>query len=296
MSMERVVDQLSRASVRDHRPPDGVIDWPEHLEAEQWCMSPELVSLHGTALWDALGEEQRRRLAFFEAVNFFSLNIHGERMLLQGVAARLYRPHLAHVARYLHHLIDEENKHSSWFAGFCTRYAGTIYPDRKLVGSPGSDDHAASDFLFFAKVAIFEEIVDAYNRTMAADQRLAPVARQINHYHHLDERRHLAFGRRLATELFERGVATWSPETLAFVREHLDQFLHATWQEYYNPRAYLDAGIDDAWAVRENAWHHRAARRHRLAFSAGAVTFLVRAGVIDGEPAWLRMEGADDAA
>jgi hypothetical protein len=42
---------------------------------------------------------------------------------MQGLAARLYRKDLLGVASYLHHFLDEENKHSVYFGGFCTRYA-----------------------------------------------------------------------------------------------------------------------------------------------------------------------------
>ena len=34
---------------------------------------------------------------------------------------------------YLHHFLDEENKHMIYFGRFCTDYANKIYPDKKLV-------------------------------------------------------------------------------------------------------------------------------------------------------------------
>src|SRR5262245_39849482 len=189
----RLVDKLCIAS----READGspyTFAWPERLPEDAWYFAPELLSTAGTSIGDRLTVEESRRLSFFEAVNFFSLNIHGERLLLEGLSARLYRRDL--YTPYLHHFLEEENRHMVYFATYCLRFAGKIYPDRKVPFAreyaPGEDD-----FLFFARAMLFEEIVDVYNRRMAHDDRLEPAARAINLMHHRDEARHLSFGRRL---------------------------------------------------------------------------------------------------
>ena len=51
---------------------------------------------------------------------------------MQGLAGRLYRKDLADVADYLHHFLDEENKHSIFFGGFCRRYA-RVYRTRQVA-------------------------------------------------------------------------------------------------------------------------------------------------------------------
>ena len=54
--------------------------------------------------------------------------------LMEGLARRLYAGGGdSHRLAYLHHFLDEENKHMVCFGGFCTRYAGKIYPDRKVA-------------------------------------------------------------------------------------------------------------------------------------------------------------------
>ena len=112
-----------------------------------------------------------KRLSFCETVNFFSLNIHGEKRLIEGLARRLYRRGMEDLTAYLHHFLDEENKHMVYFGGFCTEYAGKVYPDRK-VAFPREYAAGEEDFLFFAQVLIFEEIVDVYNVHLATDERL----------------------------------------------------------------------------------------------------------------------------
>ena len=88
------VRKLSAASRRAYQNPYEAIEWPDHVDRSQWFTSPELVSLFGTPWWDELDEPTRRKLSFWEAVNFFSLNIHGEKILMEGLARRLYQPGL----------------------------------------------------------------------------------------------------------------------------------------------------------------------------------------------------------
>ncbi|MGI8806749.1 MAG: diiron oxygenase [Acidimicrobiales bacterium] len=273
------VRRLSASSRRSYQNPYEAIVWPDELAREQWFTTPELVSLHGTPWWDELSDDGRKALSFWEAVNFYSLNIHGERFLMEGIAHRLYRPGWEEVAEYLHHFLDEENKHSVWFGTFCTRYAGKIYPDRK-VAFPREYAEGEEDLLFFAKVSIFEEIVDRYNVTMGRDERLVPVARQINANHHAEETRHLVCGRRIVDELWRWWAGGWSPEVVDGVRAHLDGYVAATWREYYNPDVYRDAGFADPWAVAREAWDHPAAAAHRDEVTRFSLRPLVAAGVL----------------
>lgn len=275
-----IVERLCRIS---EAAPSAGCDWPRRIGADEWCMSPELVSLHGTESFEALDQAQRRRLAAAEAVNFFSLNIHGERALVAGIAQRLYRTGSDSHERYLHHFLAEENRHMALFAQYCLRYAGRIYSDRK-VALANAYSQAEDEFLFFARVLVFEEIVDRYNQAMAQDGRLAPVVRRINRLHHRDEARHLAFGRRLVVELFERHAPAWSAGELAHARAELAAYFRLCWSEYYNPDAYRDAGLAEPYSLRTRALSHPARRRHHAEFSGPVVEHLVRHGILDAEP------------
>ncbi|MCM2430687.1 diiron oxygenase [Streptomyces sp. RKAG337] len=284
-SLGDTVSRLSHLSKRSYQNPYITLrQWPEEVRPEEdWFSSPEYVSLYGTPLWDALDEPARRRLAFHEAVNFYSLNIHGEKGLMQGLAQRLYRKDLVDVSEYLHHFLDEENKHSIYFGGFCTRYA-KVYRSRQFALEE-TRSQSVEDFLFFAKTMIFEEIVDRYNWVQARDARLHPVSRFINDNHHVEESRHLVFGRQLVTALWEACVPSWGDDTVADLRRQLEQFFVVSWREYYNPDVYADAGLDDPWEVAEQAWSAPAQRAHRRAVSTKVLAFLTEAGILDKEPA-----------
>ncbi len=282
MDLLETTRRLSDLSIR-HQRGAGTGDWPESVTRPAWFTSPELVSLHGTAHWEALDEAQRQELSFWEAVNFFSLNIHGERSLIEGLAYRLYRPGLTEVTEYLHHFLGEENTHSVWFGTFCLRYGGKVYPERK-VSFPADQPDAVADFLFFARVLLFEEVVDCYNTAMADDASLDPLARRINADHHADETRHLVFGRQLVAHLWQEHRPAWSEETVAGVRRHLADYLATMWRDYYNPSVYLDAGLAEPWALAREVWASPAAVSHRAAQSRPGLAAFLAAGILETEP------------
>lgn len=278
-----IVDRLCEISRNVFLNPHTALEWPETIRDDEWCMSQELVSIYGTPAWEALNEAQRCRLAFFEAVNFFSLNINGEKALLEGLAKRLYSRERPELSPYIHHFVDEENKHMLYFGTFCQRYAGKTYPDKKLtiVGNPSPKE---ADFLFFLKVLVFEEIVDVYNVMMSKDLRLPEVVRRINLLHHQDETRHLVFGRMLVKQLWEELAPTLAPERLAAIRDYTATYLTTTWREYYNPDVYRDAGLAEPYKVYQAAFTSEVARAHRKKISEKCVRFLLETGILSEEP------------
>ena len=278
-----LVENLCRVSRDQFVDPFKTLIWPDTLDAQQWCFAPELISLYGMPEYEQLPLDQQQRLSFYEAINFFSLNIHGEKALIGGLAKNLYARDDLEISSYLHRFLDEENKHMFYFGRFCSQYAGKIYPDRKFTlpqeFSPGEEE-----FLFFAKVMVFEEIVDYYNKSMAADARLAPIAREINRLHHIDESRHLAFGRSLAQWLFERYSARWPATVLANVRDYLGSYIGSVWREYYNPTVYQDAGLQDSYALQQRAFNRPEARVHRSNVSRRCIKHLLDARILIEEP------------
>ena len=236
--------------------------WPASVDADGWFFSPELISIYGTDAWESLDEPRRKRLSFFEAVNFFSLNIHGEKYLISEIARHLYQSdgdrELSH---YLTHFVDEETRHMQYFANFCRRYAGKIYPDRSVHDlADGSGDEL---FVLFARINAFEEIVDHYNRVMAKDVRLDPVVREINRIHHVEELRHLAFGRRFLEHYLEAHSELWTDGRVDAIRDHVSGYVDLVWKQYYNPDVYRDAGVEAPFETWRDAVNSAPSRSHR---------------------------------
>lgn len=282
-TIQDTVQKLSRISAEKIWNPYTDVSWPETWDPDTWYFAPELVSLYRTPEYEQLDEPARKRLAFYEAVNFFSLNIHGERSLMEGLSHRLYNRENTAISDYLHHFLDEENRHMVLFCGFCMRYATKVYPEKKLA-FPRDYAPGEEEFLFFAKVLIFEEIVDYYNVKMAQDMRLPEIARLINSTHHLDEARHLVFGREWVAELFGRHRREWPEEVLRGIREYLCNYFVMTWHEYYNPDVYRDAGFEKPYEVMQAAWNHPVAKVHRKTVSRRCLDYLLTHEILAEEP------------
>ena len=277
--------RLSDASVRKQWDVYAAFDWPESIEPEAgWSMSPELISIYGTEAWDALDEVTRKRLSFYEIVNFFSFVLLGERPLIEGMTHRMYRKaSLGAVTEYLHHFVAEENKHMIMFGTFCNRYAQKIYPEKKLV-LPREYAKGEEDIAFFCKVLIVEELGDYYNLKMMSDGRIHPLVAKINKVHHIDEARHLAFGREYLREMAEQHLAAWSEEELASFRKWLGDYLRSSWGDFYNPAVYKDAGLENGYGIRKIALEHPVCREMRERVSEKVVDYFVDVGLLDEAP------------
>jgi hypothetical protein len=276
--------RLTRASRKKVWDVHSAFTWPETLAQDAWYMPPELISIYGTAAYDALDETQRRKLSLYELGNFFSLVLQGERPLVQGLVHRLYsKSNTREITEYLHHFVDEENKHMVMFGEFCHRYIGKVYPEKK-ISLPREYAKGEEEVAFFCKVMVVEELGDYYNLEIGRDERCDPLVRELNKVHHVDEARHLAFGRLYLTELFERYRAGWTDEQLAGFRSWLVEYLRASWGDYYNPTMYRDAGLADGYELRQMALSHPAAAAHRQRASAKIVTYFIQNGLLAEEP------------
>ncbi|GGW42074.1 hypothetical protein GCM10010503_17980 [Streptomyces lucensis JCM 4490] len=273
-------NRLEQLAESGYYNPYTMFDWPDAIEPDLPWMSENLTTLAGTPMWDELTREQQIALTKYESINFFSLNIHGIRELMSEVVMRIHEPTYANVSEFLHHFIGEENEHMWFFAKFCLKYGGKLYPAQPTLKA-GSVDHlsrVAREMIVFARILIFEEIVDYYNAHMATDQSLPHIAREINRVHHVDESRHVAFGRMIFTNLLEQ-VTERDPEEVPVLAEYLEDYLQYSIATLYNPAAYRDAGIPDPLAVRRRALEHPARAEAHEQVLKRTRKFLSKAGV-----------------
>ncbi|MFI6403205.1 diiron oxygenase [Streptomyces sp. NPDC050548] len=274
------LDRLEQLAESGYYNPYTMFDWPDRIAPDLPWMSESLTTLGGTPMWDELTREQQLALTRYEAINFFSLNIHGIRELMSEVVMRIHEKTYANVSEFLHHFIGEENEHMWFFAQFCLRYGGKLYPAQPTLKADPVDhlSGVAREMIVFARILIFEEIVDHFNAHMATDQTLPPIAREINRVHHQDESRHVAFGRMIFTDLL-RQVARHDPDEVPVIAEYLENYLQYSIGTLYNPAAYRDAGIPDALALRRLALAHPARVEAHDRILKRTRKFLTRVGV-----------------
>ncbi|MDQ3403234.1 MAG: diiron oxygenase [Actinomycetota bacterium] len=247
--LREVLDRLVTMSKEDYYNPYQVFQWPDSLPEDQYWMSPELMSVHNTEAGKELTEEQLKAISKWESINFYSLNVDGIRELIVEIIGRIHTKDFAVSSEYFHHIIGEENEHMWFFATFCLNYGGKLYPDKGIKFE--AEDHGEMDhFLVFARLLIFEEIVDFFNKKMGVDERLHPTIRQVNAIHHQDESRHVAFGRQIVSLLHSQLREKLDQETLTRIENNLKRYIRRSVESLVNPAAYRDAGIENPYALR----------------------------------------------
>jgi len=283
-SIAATLDSLVQDATEHHYSPYSRFQWVDHLPDEQWWMSPDLTTVAGTPWAEQLDPAALMRLSKWESINFFSLNIHGIRELLIEVTRRIHTPGFELPSEFFHRFLGEENGHMWFFAQFCRRYGGKIYPDKMLpVADPGDDPELAS-FLVFARILIFEELVDHFNIRMGRDEALHPLIREINQVHHDDEWRHIVMGCKLVEHLYQPLRERDDRELRERLDQYLTRYIAASAQLLYNPAAYRDAGIPDAYEFRNTVMESPQRRGHHELFFRRITRFLVGQQIISRSP------------
>ena len=260
-------------------------EWTDELEADQLAMSPEITTLYGTDVWDTLTDEQKRRLTICETGNLFANTLHGERALVAGLSDQLYgKKHSAEVTDYLHHFLDEENKHMVMFGFYCRKYVGRVYPEKKL--SFGSKEMGPGEELigFYAMAMVVEDFGDYYNIRTMKDDRCDPLVRDISQLHHMDESRHLAFDRADLTDLCEQWLPQWDDAQRSKFNDWLAGFMKSNWATYYNPAVYKDVGVEEPFKVRRAAMNNPYQKELRGKVSDKLIRFFLKLGLLTETP------------
>ncbi len=273
LEMAPTVNRLSELSVRGYQNPYSSIVWPDRLPEDALWMSRDVLSISECTDADDLPEIDIVALSKWEAINFYSLNIHGIRELMGSVVSRIHDPRYDNISQFLHHFIGEENEHMWYFAEFCQRYAGKLYPDRKFAGGAAETEDIA-DLFTFVRIALFEEIVDFYNVRMGSDRELPQIVQQINKMHHIDESRHIAFGRRLVRVLFDKVRASASAEDIRQIQDYVGRYINHSLRMFFSPTVYRDAGIANPHALRRTLLEGGAFERQGEKVMARSMKFL----------------------
>jgi hypothetical protein len=273
-----VLERLSEKAIEDYYNPYQQFEWPEKLDENRLWMSPELLTPYGTPYFDELGEETLHRLSKWESINFYSLNVHGIRELLIEVVGRIHMPGFEVPSDFFHHFIGEENEHMWFFAEFCRRYGGKIYASTAMRADSAWEPEV-ENFLVFARILFFEELVDHYNTRMAQDGTLCDTIRQVNRIHHQDESRHIAFGRELVSLLFTRMRDAVGEERLREVESYLKRYVVFSVNSLYNPHVYRDAGITDPLGLRNALVADERRRAHERKAIRKPLAFFLKTGI-----------------
>lgn len=283
--LQEVADKLHVISRESTYDPYVLFDWPDSLPVEDYWIAPELMTCYGTQVWDEFTDEQKLELSHWESVNFFSLNVHLIRELIGDVADRIYQTRFPGLSEFFHDFLGEENKHMWFFATYCLRYGGKVYPSGKAFSAAEAPEDVLRDLMVFGRILIAEELCDTFNVRMSYDTRLPAVVQQINRVHHKDEARHIAFGRQMMRTLCDRAMSTTGEEGLRFAGDYLTRYMSVCLRSFYNPVMYEDAGIAGGRRIRARLLDDPAREQTHRELMNRTNAFLERIGLVSAMPA-----------
>lgn len=237
-------------------------EWPGEIPADAQWIPDELLTVYGTELFEELDEETKSRLRKWESINFYSQNVHGEKILSRDLVTRIYNSEYLRESQYLFHFLREENEHMSMFAEFCSRY-GEILPNSRIDLGRKQQPHI-EDFLLFCRTILFEFYVDFYNKTAARSNTVPQIVAQINHHHHIDESRHVLFSKQMIQDLYDRLKMEITEEALDGVRLYVEEYMINQIELVYSTSVYERAGIKNPAEFRKTLLQHPGRRAVHL--------------------------------
>lgn len=245
---EAKAQQLIQAARRNSYDPHTDVDWSLPVDDQALYVPPKWHPLYGTSLWEAMSDTERRVYSRHEAAAWSAVACGFENIFLRIAANWLAGadPTLPSFHWMLTANADE-CRHSIMFADFIRRadchyvFTGLLEVEEDLTTTKG-------EFLAFLFVLLAEEVYDAMNRDVAADETLDPVFRQICKIHTLEEGRHVSFAKTFIAEIWptlsEEDQAKVKKATPVLIRWFLDQVI--------NPDVYEVLGLDGGFEAAKN--------------------------------------------
>lgn len=279
---QRTAERLLASSAKLSFDPLKDIDWAVEPTEGMYYAPPKRLSLYGTSLWDGMTEAQRIELSKHEVASIASVGIWFEEILMQMLLRHAFDrdPTTAHVQYALTEIADE-CRHSVMFARMISWMGVPAYGPGKVAHELGRVFKATSTHSqTFGGTMYVEEILDAFQREMMADETIQPLTRQVSRIHVIEESRHITYAR----EELVRGH-------LGPVRRRWEQLLlgvviYFATTRLIHPALYSAVGVDprEGRKVAQANPHWRTTKRE---MAAKVVGVLDRAGLVGRTNRWL---------
>ncbi|MFE9690279.1 diiron oxygenase [Micromonospora sp. NPDC005806] len=241
---EAVATRLLTASVRTSYDSIVEIDWAAPHRPDAYWLPPHRSSLYGTPLWEGLSEAQRIELTKHEVASAASAGLWFETILMQMLIRHYYDadPTSRH-AQYALTEVADECRHSIMFGRLIEATGCPVYRADRI-------DHLLGRWLkatatgpqMYAAILIAEEVLDAFQREIMADESLQPLIRMVSRIHVVEEARHVRFAR----DELARQVEAAGPLALSYARLVIGRAAYAITRRLVHPRAYAAVGIPPA--------------------------------------------------
>jgi hypothetical protein len=253
-SFQLMARKLINGSDKKKYDPFNRVDYQDTLSGDRWQFPEELLSLYNLPIYGELSDEQKWRLSLLEAVNFFSVNIHGEQALVAAMEPRLYRDKRVGEdpvsSQYMQRFIHEENSHTYMLAEYCLRYHGSVLPDRSFAVEQPKFSPEVDDILYWGRIYTLESYLGFINQKAMNDPDLDTTAHQVHKYHFIDEVRHKAWDKVMIEENLRRAKDKNLSAELKAVKELLVTYQEYIYQSSCNPAVYRAVGLESGLELR----------------------------------------------
>lgn len=204
---------------------DSVIPWKDGINKNLLPKTPETSWIYGTPYWDELTEEQRKEMMWMEVARDVSMFIWLEQCLppLYVGYVNTYKDRLSpEIYEYLMIFSKEEIIHTLMFRRFLKLgnlplYSAPTGPYVQLYEKL-PHLHPVIGILWTLTVEWAAETTAIYG---TQDDAIEPLTRKMFYEHHMEELRHIMFGRRLIESFFN----TASDEEKHIVRQQFKPVL-----------------------------------------------------------------------
>jgi len=279
---ERTAQRLLASSAKLSFDPLTDVDWAAGPLPGVYYGPAHRLSLYGTPLWGAMTEEQRIELSKHEVASIAGVGIWFEEILMQMLLRHAFDrdPTTAHV-QYALTEIGDECRHSVMFARMISWMGVPAYRPRRPAHELGRLFKAISTHSqTFGGTMYVEEILDAFQRELMADDTLQPLTRQVSRIHVIEESRHISYARE---ELVRRRLG---PLRRRWEQLFIGLIVYVATSSLIHPRLYAAVGIDPREGVRAARGnpHWRATR---IEMAAKVIGVLGRAGLVGRTNRWL---------
>lgn len=286
---EQTAARLLRSSEKFTLDPDVDIRWEQRDSTPDapWFAPPELLTLYGTDLWDAMSHQQQVELSRHEMCAIAATGIWFEVILLRMLGRHVYDSDmLSDHCGYVLTEVADECRHSMMFARMIkvldVEFHGPssrTHELGRLMSTPLMHDAIAMGGTLYV-----EAILDRMQRVAMDDDRVVPLVRDVSRVHVVDEARHM----RLAATMLQRDLeAGMGRVRHTWLKAALPLIAWTTTEELIGPSVYRAVGLDPREAMTARQANPNWRRTKRWAADTTLQTFR-ELGLLEGigGPLW----------